>query len=40
MNIKTSKQLVDEAMKDIVTLDAEQTKKNLETDTNTFINRY
>ena len=27
MIIKTSKQLVDEAMKDIVTLDAEQTKK-------------
>ena len=37
MNIKTSKQLVDEAMKDIVTLDAEQTKKNLETDTNTLL---
>ena len=27
MNIKTSKQLVDEAMKDIVTLNAEETKK-------------
>ena len=40
MNIKTSKQLVDEAMKDIVTLDAEQTKKNLETDTDTLLNRY
>ena len=37
MNIKTSKQLVDEAMKDIVTLDAEQTKKNLETNSDTLL---
>ena len=37
MIIKTSKQLVDEAMKDIVTLDAEQTKKNLETDSETLL---
>ena len=37
MIIKTSKQLVDEAMKDIVTLDAEQTKKNLETDSDTLL---